>query len=59
MLGMLIVIPMDSAEVWLLSRDHKNIRRSVVWVDLDLVLLDFSLTVKAAPHACEIRTSQP
>ena len=23
------------------------------------VLLDFSLTVKAAPHECEIRTSQP
>ena len=24
-----------------------------------VVLLDFSLTVKAAPHKCEIRTSQP
>ena len=24
-----------------------------------LVLLDFSLTVKAAPHECVIRTSQP
>ena len=24
-----------------------------------LVLLDFSLTVKAVPHECEIRTSQP
>ena len=24
-----------------------------------LVLLDFSLTVKAAPHECEIRTGQP
>ena len=23
------------------------------------VLLDFSLTVKAAPHECVIRTSQP
>ena len=23
------------------------------------VLLDFSLTVKAAPHECETRTSQP
>ena len=23
------------------------------------VLLDFSLTIKAAPHECEIRTSQP
>ena len=23
------------------------------------ILLDFSLTVKAAPHECEIRTSQP
>ena len=23
------------------------------------VLLNFSLTVKAAPHECEIRTSQP
>ena len=23
-----------------------------------IVLLDFSLTVKAAPHECEIRTSQ-
>ena len=25
----------------------------------DMVLLDFSLTVKAAPHECVIRTSQP
>ena len=24
-----------------------------------VVLLDFSLTVKAAPHECVIRTSQP
>ena len=24
-----------------------------------MVLLDFSLTVKAAPHECEISTSQP
>ena len=24
-----------------------------------LLLLDFSLTVKAAPHECVIRTSQP
>ena len=24
-----------------------------------MVLLDFSLTVKAAPHECVIRTSQP
>ena len=24
-----------------------------------IVLLDFSLTVKAAPHECVIRTSQP
>ena len=24
-----------------------------------IVLLDFLLTVKAAPHECEIRTSQP
>ena len=24
-----------------------------------LVLLDFSLTVKAAPHECAIRTNQP
>ena len=24
-----------------------------------LILLDFSLTVKAAPHECVIRTSQP
>ena len=23
------------------------------------ILLDFSLTVKAVPHECEIRTSQP
>ena len=26
---------------------------------LPAVLLDFSLTVKAAPHECELRTSQP
>ena len=25
----------------------------------DLVFFDFSLTVKAAPHECVIRTSQP
>ena len=24
-----------------------------------MVLLDFSLTIKAAPHECVIRTSQP
>ena len=24
-----------------------------------IILLDFSLTVKAAPHECVIRTSQP
>ena len=24
-----------------------------------LILLDFSLSVKAAPHECEIRASQP
>ena len=28
-------------------------------IDYKLVLLDFSLTVKAAPHECVIRTSQP
>ena len=32
-------------------------------IDMDAiefkVLLDFSLTVKAAPHECVIRTSQP
>ena len=27
--------------------------------DHSSVLLDFSLTVKAAPHECVIRTSQP
>ena len=27
--------------------------------ELALILLDFSLTVKAAPHECVIRTSQP
>ena len=26
---------------------------------LTYILLDFSLTVKAAPHECVIRTSQP
>ena len=26
---------------------------------LYFILLDFSLTVKAAPHECVIRTSQP
>ena len=26
---------------------------------IQVVLLDFSLTVKAAPHECVIRTSQP
>ena len=25
----------------------------------NIILLDFSLTVKAAPHECVIRTSQP
>ena len=25
----------------------------------NMLLLDFSLTVKAAPHECVIRTSQP
>ena len=35
---------------------------TVSWVSLQfviVVLLDFSLTVKAAPHECVIRTSQP
>ena len=32
-------------------------QRSVV-TEID-VLLDFSFTVKAAPHECVIRTSQP
>ena len=27
--------------------------------DIPMVLLDFSHTVKAAPHECVIRTSQP
>ena len=26
---------------------------------IEIVLLDFSLTVKAAPHECVIRTGQP
>ena len=32
---------------------------SHLFYDLHILLLDFSLTVKAAPHECEIRTSQP
>ena len=28
-------------------------------IDSNEVLLDFSLTVKEAPHECVIRTSQP
>ena len=31
----------------------------VVFPDHTHLLLDFSLTVKAAPHECVIRTSQP
>ena len=31
----------------------------IVALDNHTVLLDFSLTVKAAPHECVIRTSQP
>ena len=27
--------------------------------NVNRILLDFSLTVKAAPHECVIRTSQP
>ena len=30
-----------------------------IWSGGVFVLLDFSLTVKAAPHECVIRTSQP
>ena len=29
------------------------------WLYIDEILLNFSLTVKAAPHECVIRTSQP
>ena len=32
---------------------------SKIFTERSLVLLDFSLTVKAAPHECVIRTSQP
>ena len=31
----------------------------VLLIGLIEILLDFSLTVKAAPHECVIRTSQP
>ena len=31
----------------------------VIFIQEDLLLLDFSLTVKTASHECVIRTSQP
>ena len=31
----------------------------IIFMDRRIVLLDFSLTVKAVPHECVIRTSQP
>ena len=46
---------------------HKRTKRSALFQQVTTrlqgtdktVLLDFSLTVKAAPHECVIRTSQP
>ena len=39
---------------------HCNIAvKNVSVVEVCIVLLDFSLTVKAAPHECVIRTIQP
>ena len=31
----------------------------LMWILFDFVFFDFSLTVKAAPHECVIRTGQP
>ena len=39
-------------------RSQKALSKFIIKLDVQL-LLDFSLTVKAAPHACVIRTSQP
>ena len=38
----------------------RSIEKIAIWGHtLMCILLDFSLTVKAAPHECIIRTSQP
>ena len=46
------------------SQQLWSLRDDVGWEDggfvvILVILLDFSLTVKAAPHECVIRTSQP
>ena len=41
------------------SETNKFLFSSEMITKLETVLLGFSLPVKAAPHACEIRTSQP
>ena len=51
---------MATQHIWL-KEEFAHIRKvpkSQVLAD-SLVLLDFSLTVKAAPHECVIRTGQP
>ena len=53
--------------IYLISKAENSVNLdSVNMVNLDkktiayfFILLDFSLTVKAAPHRCVIRTSQP
>ena len=43
---------LDFHDIWLRSAGY-------IWHVFVIVLLGFSLPVKAAPHECEIRTSQP
>ena len=40
-------------------RGTKNFEDLLLRIQNNLVFFDFSLTVKAAPHECEIRTGQP
>ena len=38
---------------------YNHVQECVLEEHGEIVLLDFSLSVKAAPHECVIRTSQP
>ena len=58
--GTLAGLTREEKEQWLeLTSSNPYTRRSPKVHKALLLLLDFSLTVKAAPHECVIRTSKP
>ena len=49
----------DPINLGLVSTQDQRLYSQYIFENTSLLLLDFSLTVKAAPHECVIRTSQP